>query len=88
MNRLGHAPTPAKTARALRGTTAEGPRFQMPPKHPACGKRRCADEAQAVAYVLWLSRKSKDPLRIYPCDGPGGCAGLHVTKKPLREDQR
>lgn len=88
MNRQRHAPTPAKTARALRGTVAAQPRFQMPPKHPACGKRRCVTEEDALAYLLHLASKSMDPLRIYPCDGPDGCGGFHLTKKPLREDLR
>ena len=85
MNRQRHAPTPAKASRALRDVEVPG-RFRMPPKHDACGKRRCATYEQAVAYLLWLARKSKDPLRVYECDGPTGCGGWHLTKRPEWKD--
>ena len=55
-------------------------RFQMPPKHPDCGKRRCETYEQALGYLLWLARKSKDPLRIYECPR---CRGFHLTKLPV-----
>lgn len=58
-------------------------RFTMPPKHKACGERRCADEAHAMRYVLWLARKTTTPLRVYPCPA---CAGWHVTSKPTWKD--
>lgn len=80
MNRRPHAPSKAKQARALRG---DDDRFQMPPKHPACGKRRCASKEQAVAYVLHLARRTTDPLRVYLCPA---CAGWHVTKRPEWKD--
>lgn len=83
MNRQRKVPR-QRLARAL-GTELPG-RFRMPPKHPACGKRRCATEEQAVGYVLHLARKSKDPLRIYRCDGPTGCGGFHVTKRKTWEE--
>ena len=85
MNRQRHAPTPAKAARAL-GKAGRG--FQMPPKSKPCGKRRCATYDQALAYLLRLSRLSKDPLRIYECDGPNGCGGWHLTKRPAWEDPK
>jgi len=74
MNRQRKVPR-QRLARAL-GTELPG-QFRMPPKHPECGKRRCATEKQAVAYVLYLARKSKDPLRTYECPA---CSGWHVTK--------
>jgi len=55
----------------------------MPPKHPACGKRRCATKADAITYVLYLARKTADPLRIYPCPK---CDGFHLTKLPEWKD--
>lgn len=86
MNRQ-RPPTPAKAARAL-GRIARPDRFQMPPKHDPCGKRRCHTYDQAVGYLLWLARKTRDPLRIYHCDGPTGCGGWHLTKLSEWKDPR
>lgn len=72
--------TKMKAARAL------GPnprRWDMPPKHPDCGKRRCHTHAQAVAYALHLTRRCGHPLRVYRCDQ---CSGWHVTKRTTWEE--
>ena len=82
MNRQPHAPTKAKISRAI-GQPRTG--FRMPPKHKPCGKRRCATYEDALAYLLRLSRLSKDPLRIYECPT---CSGWHLTKRPDWEDPR
>lgn len=81
MNRTRQVPR-AKLRQALGQPTLPGG-FQMPRKHDGCGKRRCATYEQAVGYVLWLARRSKDPLRIYPCPD---CSGYHVTKRRTWED--
>lgn len=66
--------TKKKAARAV----GPSPRsWQMPPKHPACGKRRCRSEAQAVSYALYLTKRCGHPLRVYRCPA---CRGWHVTK--------
>lgn len=81
MNRQRPLHHPRKARRAL-GSTAVAAGlvgFQMPPKAKACGKRRCATYDDAVAYLLRIARKTKDPLRIYQCDA---CEGWHLTKRP------
>lgn len=84
MNREPHGPTRAKGARAIGAAGGQqSGRFQMPPKHPACGKRRCESKDQAIGYVLWLARKTTDPLRIYECPA---CGGWHCTKRPEWKD--
>lgn len=65
-------------------TRRPGLRFDIPPKHPKCGKHRCTDEQHAMRYVLWLCRKTTTPLRVYECPD---CAGWHVTKRPTWEDR-
>lgn len=66
------------TPRRLSKLVGPSPRsWNMPPKHDGCGKRRCVDEAQAVAYALYLTRRCGHPLRVYECLA---CGGWHVTK--------
>lgn len=84
MNREHHAQTKARRVGGLGGRRG----FKMPPRHEACGKRRCRSQADAVTYALWLARRTTTPLRVYRCDGPGGCGGWHVTKRPTWEDPR
>lgn len=59
-------------------------RWDMPPKHTACGKRRCKSYDQAIGYALHLTRRCGHPLRIYACPT---CGGWHVTKRARWEDQ-
>lgn len=74
-------PTRRKLRAAL-GDQAPAP-FRMPPKAKACGKRRCDNYQHAITYLLWLSRKTRDPLRIYRCPE---CDGFHLTKRPTWKD--
>lgn len=65
----------------MKAAKAIGPnpnRWEMPPKHDACGKRRCRTLDQAIAYALYLTKsRAGHPLRVYGCPA---CGGWHVTK--------